>query len=739
MDGIEGWMEFWYRLIKFLVIKKTNSYMKTYLLLFFSILYLNAFSQSKGTVYAVTSEKGNVIRYWPNVQNPEELTAVMASTRKFIIRRSEMGTGDLKYSEIGAVNFPRTAADFTSRVATEDYAELKRLLSLTSDSEIDTYLATKFDVEKFSLFMEIKHEFLLAFGLGFLDQNVKKGEFFEYEVIREDTNGNQETWGNTALFAKEGNVELERVKIALDTTMAGDSAVNFRWKVGIPDFTAIDFQKLADSSGTDMKRLKTYRGNSGYREALTIFNRYSLNSVNTSFSVYYRVNDEKEWRFHEKQIPGSDSAKTGNFVNSTIYCNPEDYVEAVIVPQDFMNNKGSRSEVASAYAITVNSVKLIYGVNARDSVNAIVLNWEELPNKPYYSGISISKSSGQKEKQLVEILPPGADQFVDTKIFPVGTQFSYYVEPVFAQVNHIQQLKPATVIHSCTTFSKPSVPYGLKMVADGNLAKLSWEADEDAAFYSYHVLRGTHPKKLSLISGHVHEKEFSDTIAHMSSRLTYYYAVMSMNVMQDTSHHSPVISFVPSKKEVVKSPPMVSFQVINKKIYLSWDDVKRNDVEIAGYVLQKDEGAGFSTLHSGVLEANIFIDEKFDPSTDSHYSVASVSIKGDTSHFSPSTTLRQLNTPSGINPVTDIVLTNLKNSVRVAWPGILAGSISKFKIYRRVPDEAEFKFLNKVSTGTFEFEDKDVKKGQIYVYTVTAVNDQNKESEFSEEQTIFKE
>lgn len=713
--------------------------MKSYLLILFSFWTVESFAQQEGFVFSVASDQGNLIRYWPNVSNSEELAEVLDNTRSFTISRAQISKGELKFTEIETVSFPRQSNHFKENVQEADLTELKRLLKLSSDEDLDNFLVSKYDPGAFSVFMEMKPEFLLAFGLGILDKNVQKGEFYEYEVVREDKKGNKASWGSTSLFAKEGNMELEKVSMKLDTVMAADSTVRFKWQVEIPDFTAIDFRNLADSVADGMGRLKTYSGASARSGALAVFNRYALNTVNTSFGIYYKVNEEKEWRFWEKQIAGSDNSKAGNFIDVSIPCNTEDFVQAVIVPYDFVLNKGTKSEIASGYAISINSVELIYGVNARDSVNSIVLSWKQLPEKPYYSAIVISKSNDQNEPEQIAIISPRDSSFTDHKIFPAGTIFSYYVQPIFSSGNYMQWDKPATVTHSCTTFSKPAIPYGLKIIEEDHALKLSWDGAEDEAFHSYHVFRGVNPNELNLISGNVNEREFRDSITNLSSRITYYYAVMAMNIMQDTSSHSELASFMISKNEAILSPPVVNFQVVNRELYLSWDNIKQNDVEIEGYILQKDTGSGFKTLHPSVLEGNIFVDKEFSPAVQNNYRVASVSIKGDTSRFSPSTALRKLELPETINPVTEITVANLQSTIRITWPGLISdGNVSGYKVYRRIPEDSEFKQIGSTSLGQFEFEDREIINDKTYVYAVTAVNNLNKESEITEEKTIYR-
>lgn len=714
--------------------------MRRIVFIFAALLFVqDIFGQDSksGIVMAVASEKGNIIRFWPDTDKMEEVSDIISKTRQFRIYRAVSGLNDLKYTAISTVKHPRTAEDFKSQVNPEDYRAYLTLLNLKSDRELTTRLAGKPELESMLLVSELKSEFLLAYGLAFLDKNVSKGDYYQYQVVREDQEGKLSVWGETSLFAKEGNLELDRVTMKPDTVLVSDSLINFRWQVSVPDFSTFDFPEMEDSLRRSLRKLKTYKGNGSYQNVLSIFNRYGLHVSNTAFLTYYRINEEKEWHYLEKNLASADSSAAGYFISSSVPCLPHDRVEAVIVPQDFAYNTGKKSEVAKGWAVTAQSVEFITAVNARDSVNSILLSWDKLPDYGYYAGIEVAKSAHDMERRVVTVLPPTATGYKDPEVFPAGTLYSYYVRPLFNGINGVEQAIPSTVIHSCTTFSKPSVPYNLKVVEEGGLIRLSWKGAEDEAFHSYHVLRGDHPNRLGLISGNIHAREYFDTSAYLSPKITHYYSVMAMNVMQDTSAYAAPVSFTLSKRDVLKSPALVTFEAMNDDAYLFWDDIKLNDTEIAGYVVQKSEGS--KSVLSDLLESNFYVDKGFNPGTVTYYRVASVSIHGDTSVFSPATTAESVKAKPEHPPLTGITLTDLPGAVRVSWPAVLTGNISKFRVYRRLPNESAYRLLKETSPGKFYYEDTEAERGKVYVYTVTSVNSADQESAFYEEQTIVRE
>lgn len=701
--------------------------------------YTQSEEYDPGFVVAAASDHGNVIRILNN-SDLETFSAAIQNTRKFTIMGTVRINGEETLKKVGEIEPPKSFGQFEKHLTAEDYQEFKELAGLKSDADVTAFLNRPNNINLVAFFTELKVDFMYAFGLGFLHKNVERDKLYEYEVYREDLSGKQELWGSALVFAKAGNKELDRVKMEIQDITPTDSNLVFTWNVEIPLMEDMDLPELENTKRPGLLSTKKYTPQTNYNQLVPYINRYLLTDVNTKFVPFYRLNDGKDWLQSGKLIAGVDSASGKHFVTYTINCLPNDVVETLIVPEDYVANRGPKSEVATGIAAHNGSVGYIYDVQARDSINSIILTWDKLATQPYYTGIEISKGWNEEEPALIATLPATATTFIDNQVFPAGRLFTYYVRPLFIKLNGLEQEVPAMVIHSCTTFSKPAVPYNLQVKTEGELVKLSWEGSEDPAFHSYHVLRGTSPQDLTLISPNVYEKQFSDSLSYLSGKETYYYVVMAMNVTQDTSGYSSYVSYVPEKRIDIISPPHLAYEIVNGTAYLSWDDVKLNDNFIAGYILQKKtENGNFSTIHSGIWESNQYIDQSFEVGKTSHYRVASVSIKGDTASYSMKMTAGGPLPEMGLEPVNGVQLTNLSNSIRVTWPGVTNQVVSKYRVYKKLPTEHNFTLLKEILPGTFETEDENVSNRQIYVYAVTAVSSGNKESNILEEKSIYRE
>jgi hypothetical protein len=200
----------------------------------------------------------------------------------------------------------------------------------------------------------------------------------------------------------------------------------------------------------------------------------------------------------------------------------------------------------------------------------------------------------------------------------------------------------------------------------------------------------------------VKEREYLDTTGYLTGRVTYYYAIMAINPTQDTSDLSPKVMYTPIKKESFQAPSFVNSEIINGEAHLAWNDVKLNDDFIEGYVVQrkiKGEKA-FKNLHSKALNYANFIDTTFGK-IEYLYRVAAISIKNDTSTFTPETVVKIEKPKDVLNAITDITLKNLSKTIRISWPSVEVGDVKGYKIYRKLPTEVNFKVIATLANGNF--------------------------------------
>jgi fibronectin type 3 domain-containing protein len=717
-----------------LKIKNMNcflKYNKLILMLLIGLFITKAKAQSTENIYEIVtypSPKGVFIRVVPADTNDLYLSA-----KAFIIKKIDAKN---KERTIGRIKLTTDAATFAQLLGGELYAQFMAAKEFKTEAEVTAFLGNKDNLDERQFFGGLDIRYMVAFGFGFLDREAKPNEVQMYNVVKVDKQ-NKETETITASAYNQKNPEIAKVKTNLARIDGADSSVSFKWYTDFPVFSKKNLDDLpfdGDTTGYD-----------GARTFITAnaeeFSKFELFPNYTHFKVYYRINNQLNWRYNSNQIAGPDS--TGKrYILAKIPCLPEDLVETIVIPEDYAFNMGDTSKIARGVAVTNNSIELIYGLNSVDSTNSIALSWKQLSKKPYYTGIELSKSWGDEAPKVIATMPVDATNYQDMDVYPAGQIFTYYIRPLFLEFQDLKQEAPALAMQSCTKFSRPLPPFNVKAEPLGKLAKITWEAIDNKSLHSYHVYRGTSPEAMFPVSSNVFTKEYIDSTDYLSPTMTYFYSVMAMSLTQDTSVLAPYVNYVPVKKLDIKSPPLIGNEIVNDDAILTWDDVRLNDDYIDGYLLQrkkKDEKA-FITLHeAAVLHQNSFTDTTFQRGVPFVYRIASVSIKGDTAQFSPEIDISAIVEKEDLAGITDIKLTNLSKTIRIEWPAVEGQNITQYKVYKKLPTEANFKLLATLPNGNFEYEDVNLKAGTTYVYTVTALDNEKRESDVIQRKSIYRE
>lgn len=716
-----------------------------FLLLASSVSWV-AQAQSQDIAMALPSPKGVYIRL-----KTDYISGTSLGKSKYVIKRKKITESSAKV--IGQMQLAQDYNDFMRVVGRKSLRDFEKMKKFYGASETMAFLYSSPSYKSLAAFGELKMEFLQAFGFAFLDSTAQKNELYNYEIFELSTTKEEKLVSTVSAFCNPKNFALKQYVPQINKIIGSDSSVIFEWKITSPAYVdrSADMVKLGEqieqafqvksnqnaqrideSAYTNVKKL--------YLANESILSIYPTDDFTTRYNVYYRKNGSVQWQFSEKNVANSDPTGT-HILTARVLGKRDDLVEMMIIPEDFVYNTGDTSKVARGVIAHNGSVELIYGVKSSDSTNAIILQWKKLADKPYYAGIEIAKSAGNEEPKVIQILPVTASKFIDTDVFPAGQMFKYFVRPVFIPFQELKQEIPATTTMTCGKFSKPTPPFNLTVKAEGSNAKLKWEVADEKAGHSYYVYRGTSPKKMIPIRSAVKEREYLDTTSYLTGRSTYYYAIMAVNVTQDTSDFSPYVMYSPNKVEPVQSPSNIGFEVINAKARLSWNDVRLNDDFIAGYALQRKKKGetSFKNIHKAILNASNFIDETFELGNSYLYRVASITIKGDTSYFSPEVTVQTPKPKNMVDGISGIGLSNLSESIKVSWPSVEVGSVKGYKIYRKLPTEVNFKLIGTVNNGDFEYQDKNVKPDVIYVYTVTKIDDTNTESAVQERKSIYRE
>lgn len=697
-------------------------------------------------VTALSSPQGVYLRLTPRV-----LSSKMVGKSKYLIKRRKLNETNLQ--TIGQMQLVKTYKDLQNTVGSQEIQEFEKMKNFTTAAQTMAYLNSSPSYKDLALFAELKVEFLQALGFAFLDNSAQKNELYRYYLYEISDKKTETLIEEVGVFYNPKNFLLDEISTQLSKISGSDSSVLFEWDVVFPSIKENNIEQTKAVSQLDdmFKQMPiqatkivdntTYdKIKSAYIQNQKVLSVNPIDDFTTRFNVFYRVNGNESWNFLEKQLATSDTSGK-KIIIARIAGNLDDVVETILIPEDYVYNTGDTTKIARGVIAHKGSIELIYGVNASDSTNSIILKWKKLSNKPYYSGIEVAKSWGNEQPQVIQILSASQDTFIDTDVYPAGRMFTYFVRPLFIDFQDLEQDVPASAVMTCGKFSKPTPPFNLTVKPEGAFAKLTWEVADEKAGHSYFIYRGTSPQKMIPIRSTVKAQMYLDTTSYLSARLTYYYAIMATNVTQDTSDFSPYMTYTPIKKEHVQSPPLLGHEIINNQAILSWSDVKMNDDFIVGYVLQRKKRGElrYTTIHKNVLTQANFTDETFQRGIDYLYKVASVTVKGDTADFSSEVSIKADIIKTEVVSITNIKLTNMSKTIKISWPSVELQAIKNYKIYRKLPTEENFKLIATLPNGNFDFEDKNVTTDTIYVYTVTALYKDNNESIIAEKKSIYRE
>lgn len=711
---------------------------------FFWISILGIQAQEPNPVEVYTSPKGVFVRLGQSY-----LTNQRIGEKEFVVKRRLLT--DSRARSIGTMKVVPGFEEFQATLGIREVREFQDMLGLTSSNQTMQYLESNPEYKEVAILAELKIEFLQAMGFAFLDRTASRDEFYEYTVYEITADG-EKSIGAQRVFHQAKNFYLSRIKVEPLQKTASDSTLFFQWRVQYGDNQALvaEQNQAADallaalgnrSDANSVLRNDEYqRAKAVYKTHQRALSVYPVSPMLSYFNVYYRLNDETRWRFLERRNSSLDSL--GSYqLTARIPGKQDDVVETFVIPQDFVYNVGDSSQIEHGVIAHNGSVELIYGVSARDTTNAIILQWAKLANKPYYTGIEIARSSANQPMQVLQVLPTQATTFTDYDVFPAGTLFTYYVRPLFIPLQGIEQDIPAQVAMSCAKFSRPTPPFNVVAQPENTFARLSWEVADEKAGHSYIIYRGTSPSTMLPIRSAVQELTYLDTTGYLSPRFTYYYSVMAMNVTQDTSALAPYATYIPVKKEIVQAPASIGHDMINGDVVLNWPDVKLNDDFISGYVVQRriPNKTSYQNISQGILRSNLFRDSTALEGIGYEYRIGTLVASGDTSSYSPDVAIDVPKAPEESYGISDIVLVNVTDGIQIKWPSVESQSIESYQIYRKLPTETTFQRVGSVRGGNFDFIDKSVKPGVIYTYTVRSLQSERGESDIVQKKSILRE
>lgn len=413
-----------------------------------------------------------------------------------------------------------------------------------------------------------------------------------------------------------------------------------------------------------------------------------------------------------------------------------------IQPLDLFGNEGTPSDTIFVGAYNFQNVPLPHNVQivSDDSSDAFRLSWS-LPNPEAVVSVRIFRSEifDSGFVQIAEISPQ-INNYVDFMTEPMKRYYYY-----FRLTGPLGEVSPATARFGGFHQSNidPIPPANIKAESLSNGVKLQWENSEDyiEGFWVYRS--NGFGDSLALISNLIKEEKpftvFTDTSEELSGKLTYLYSIRSSSTSHVLSSFSDTISIRPEIETVPPAPTgVIAFLQDDNSVRIIWDDMTEIESTVGYYLIFRRTIDPFGKMTSEYellidsflsISSNVFIDKTTEAGKTYEYAVQSIDLFGGQSELSNPVQLYlplvEVKSPGGVYVTRD------KDGVIIKWDPVIEDDVTEYRIYRQQRNE-EKDFLGSVKKGnSLQLTDRGVKKGELYFYSVTAVDENQQESSSS--------
>ncbi len=701
--------------------------LKKYLIVALLLFPVSILAQEQGRyIFCQSNEKEVYVHCFGFPQFGSDDSTAIRTTKSFTIKRTWLPSDTTKiadkknpYQQVISVLKPANSVKELKSILGEDFFEIiKKMIPGDKDQDVLKYfknnrMATDYPF----LYSNIKVR--IALGHVFVDAALEPGTDYLYSITRNDDDKSEEQWGFGFITAGNTNYALDYVKANGGETIVTDSLVSFQWKVDV-----------SKEYLTSIPRPKTDKN-----EYQKLHYEVLAANVKGAFASVYELKNGQY--VNTKTLIGQLNEKEDEL--SFIYnvrSSPNKLEAAYIRLQDDVYNIGIESDTVYAYTITEKHIPILKGINVTEIEDAIRISWKRLPQEPYVAGVLVYKINSDDVIDTVGYASKSDTAIIDHDL-AIGQTYRYKAKAVYTAGIQYEQKLPAEGTGQYSKFSTPDVPTNLRAESIEDGVRLDWDHTSQQTTYGYYIYRGTKPSNVKLLDGPVKDIFYIDTSGSLSGRSTYFYKVIAQNYLQDTSEFSEHVSINPSKEIVMKAPENIEFYYENGNLHINWQDIRIYDNAIDGYILEKKEKGTDDENYERIeeiLKTNSYTDSTIKTGDAFEYRVASVSYRGDESDFSSSAVFNYESSNSDF--IEDFMVRNSTEGIYVSIPALKTADRVSFNIYRRKSNERGFKKLTSLKPGSFDYTDTSVQDGVLYVYAVTIINKQGKESKLSFSQSV---
>jgi fibronectin type 3 domain-containing protein len=410
-----------------------------------------------------------------------------------------------------------------------------------------------------------------------------------------------------------------------------------------------------------------------------------------------------------------------------------------LAPLDVYGNIGRATEITLVSAQSTKNVffKKTKALAIRNRLG-IKLSWRISDARPVKL-IKIFRSvSFDKDYEMISTAVATDTTFSDENVVP--DKIYYYYLQAESKYN-----EPPVVSGKFFNFGqdplKPIAPFISKTRDIKNGVELTIEAGE-VNMAGIRIYRSTGKQKdfkpiTDIISLKGAELVYKDTSGSVAPDQGYAYAAKIENNSYQLSEFSNIVYVSSGKYTIPPVPTLLSAYEGNHCVQLSWNNMAQDDMAVKGYVIYRRENAKFRfepiSPGDSICLTNEYTDQKVKPGILYEYAIQTVGYGG---NVSKTLAIISIHTKDNIpSPPAGIKGFVSEGKAVLQWGEIKTNESLKFKVYRyqRGKKPVELKTL---TAKDLTYIDDAVKKGQLYFYYITTVNQDNKESSPSREVSL---
>ncbi len=381
------------------------------------------------------------------------------------------------------------------------------------------------------------------------------------------------------------------------------------------------------------------------------------------------------------------------------------------------------------------------GIEVIPTGNSLKLTWDvntEIDLMIY----SIDRSEDGVDFSWVANVSAGVEYYLDTGLTDGVTHY-YKIQavdeaPNFSPFSEIVSGIPGDII-------SPSRPEGLTVLSSGESGSsmLLWVANTENDIAGYRIYRSTDNSYYEFIA-EVIGGETTTFIDHgLTDEMLYFYRITAIDEVPNESPQSDTVSYVPHTLPPTPTGLTVTPLPEGGALNISWNPI--TDTSVAFYTIYRStDDENYILIAAISLGTEYYTDIHLEDGVTYYYKITS-SIKARVYEDFRETDywfyIESLETTSAggvprdtIPPVapSGLIATQGSEGIHLIWDSYGDGDVTSYNVYR---------YLSSGSTGSLvasgiestNWTDSTASKGQLYYYSITAIDDADQESQFSAE------